>query len=79
MIKNFFTITKNGTTTANLNMRNGAGTSYDRIGEIPKGRTLVLYGTRSVNGTSWYKVKYKVSGVYKTGWISGSYIKALNL
>lgn len=79
MIKNFFTITKNGTTTANLNMRNGAGTSYDRIGEIPKGRTLVLYGTRSVNGTSWYKVKYKVSGVYKTGWISGSYVKALNL
>ncbi len=79
MIKDYFTITKKGTTTAALNMRKGAGTSYGRITVIPKGKTLVLYSSKSVSGTTWYQVKYKVSGVYKTGWVSGSYIKALNL
>ena len=79
MIKDYFTITKKGTATAALNMRKGAGTSYGRITTVPKGKTLVLHSSKTVSGTTWYKVKYKVSGVYKTGWISGSYIKALNL
>lgn len=79
MIKDYFTITKKGTTTAALNMRKGAGTSYGRITVIPKGKTPVLYSSKTVSGVTWYQVKYKVSGVYKTGWISGSYIKALNL
>ena len=79
MIKDYFTITKKGTTTAALNMRKGAGTSYAKITVIPKGKTLVLYSSKSAGGTTWYQVKYKVSGVYKTGWISGEYIKALNL
>ena len=79
MIKDFFTITKKGTTTAAINMRKGAGTSYGRITTLPKNKTLVLYSSKTVSGTTWYKVKYKVSGIYKTGWISGSYIKALNL
>ena len=79
MIKDYFTITKKGTTTAAINMRKGAGTSYGRITTLPKNKTLVLYSSKTVSGTTWYKVKYKVSGVYKTGWISGSYIKALNL
>ncbi len=79
MIKDYFTITKKGTTTAALNMRKGAGTSYGKITVIPKGKALVLYSSKTVSGVTWYQVKYKVSGVYKTGWISGSYIKALNL
>lgn len=79
MIEDYFAITKKGTTTAALNMRKGAGTSYGKITTVPKGKTLVLYSSKTVSGTTWYKVKYKVSGVYKTGWISGSYIKALNL
>ena len=79
MIKDYFTITKKGTTTSALNMRKGAGTSYGKITTIAKGKTLVLYSSKTVSGTTWYKVKYKVSGVYKTGWISGSYVKALNL
>lgn len=79
MISDYFTITKKGTTTDALNMRKGAGTSYGKITLIPKGKTLVLYSSKSVSGTNWYKVKYKVSGTYKTGWVSGSYIKALNL
>lgn len=79
MIKDYFTVTKKGTTTAALNMRKGTGTSYGKITTLPKNKTLVLYSSKTVSGTTWYKVKYKVSGVYKTGWISGSYIKALNL
>ena len=79
MIKDYFTITKKGTTTSALNMRKGAGTSYGKITIVPKSKTLVLYSSKTVSGTTWYKVKYKVSGVYKTGWISGSYVKALNL
>lgn len=79
MIKDYLTVTKKGTTSSSLNMRKNAGTSYSCITTIPKGKTLVIYSTKSVNGTNWYKVKYKVKGTQKTGWICGNYVKALNL
>lgn len=62
-------------TTANLNMRKGAGTNYSRVLTIPKGKTI--YATEK-KGT-WYKVSYTYKSgsksVTKTGWVSGSYIK----
>ena len=53
-------------TTANLNMRRGASTSYARILTIPKGKS-VTYISKS---GSWYKVKYNSS----TGFVSSKYL-----
>ncbi|MCW4465440.1 SH3 domain-containing protein [Glutamicibacter sp. MNS18] len=54
-------------TTANLNMRTGAGTGHKVVLTIRKGKTLSVSATAS-NG--WYKVGY--SG--KTGWVSNKYV-----
>lgn len=56
------------TTTANLNMRNKAGTSGTYvILTIPKGTTVDVL----MEDSGWFKVKY---GKY-TGWCSGMYLK----
>ena len=56
------------TTTANLNMRSGAGTTYSVLLTIPKGTTVTV---QSVSGT-WAKVAY--GG--KTGFVSTAYLTA---
>jgi uncharacterized protein YraI len=53
-------------TTANLNMRSGAGTGYGIIKVIPKGTTVEVIGSSSY----WKKVAY--AGI--TGWCSGNYL-----
>ncbi len=62
-------------TTANLNMRSGAGTNFKSVMTIPKGKTV----TSAEKTGSWFKVSYtyKSGGknVTKTGWVSGSFIK----
>lgn len=57
-------------TTANLNMRTGAGTGYSIITTIPAGTKLESLGTSG----GWHKVSY--SG--RTGWVSGSYVAVLS-
>lgn len=52
------------TTTADLNLRTGAGTDNDVILTIPKGTEV------SITGDPWYPVT--VSG--KSGWVSGKYL-----
>ncbi|MCJ8008366.1 SH3 domain-containing protein [Lederbergia wuyishanensis] len=54
-------------TTDNLNLRTGAGTTYKVVTVIPKGKQVTLI---SKHGT-WYKVTY--SG--KTGYVSSTYLK----
>lgn len=49
-----------------LNMRKGAGTDYEKIGEIPYGKVIDVTG--EYNG--WARVKYDG----KTGWVSMEYI-----
>jgi mannosyl-glycoprotein endo-beta-N-acetylglucosaminidase len=62
-------------TTANLNMRTGAGINYKIIMTIPKGKQVTAV-SRSGN---WYKVTYssaeKGKKVSRTGWVVASYIK----
>ena len=58
-------------TTANLNMRKGAGTGHKVVLTIPKGKTVNVSAT-AANG--WYKVAY--SG--KTGWISNRYVSVVS-
>jgi uncharacterized protein YvpB len=53
-------------TTANLNMRSGAGAGYGIIKVIPKGTTVEVIGSSSY----WKKVAY--AGI--TGWCSGNYL-----
>ncbi|WP_404290658.1 D-alanyl-D-alanine carboxypeptidase family protein [Glutamicibacter arilaitensis] len=54
-------------TTANLNMRSGAGTNNRVILTIPKGKSVKATG-KSKSG--WLQVTYKS----KTGWVSGTYL-----
>lgn len=56
-------------TTANLNMRKGASTSYGIILTIPKGKSVTVL---SVSG-SWSNVTYNG----KTGWVSNAYLTKL--
>ncbi|MBS4202189.1 SH3 domain-containing protein [Bacillus sp. FJAT-49732] len=56
-------------TTANLNLRTGAGTTYKVIMVIPKGKQVTLISKHGI----WFKVSY--SG--KTGYVSSTYLKQL--
>ncbi|MBV7505719.1 SH3 domain-containing protein [Bacillus sp. sid0103] len=62
-------------TTANLRLREGAGTTYKTIITIPKGKVI----TATEKKGSYYKVSYSYTSKGKTykksGWVSGSYVK----
>lgn len=57
-------------TTANLNMRTGAGTGYSIVTTIPSGTKLESLATSG----GWHKVSYNG----RTGWVSGSYVQVLS-
>lgn len=62
-------------TTANLNIRSGAGTTYKVLKTAPKG-SIVSSAERK---GSWYKITYSYSVKGKkytvNGWVTGSYMK----
>ena len=59
------------TTTANLNLRSGAGTGKNIITTIPKGKKVTCYGYYTkVGSTVWLYVQY---GKY-TGFVSSKYL-----
>lgn len=59
------------TSSGNLNVRSGAGTSYEVIGSLKKGATFTITGQKKVSGTTWYKLTLKG----KTGYVSSQYVK----
>jgi mannosyl-glycoprotein endo-beta-N-acetylglucosaminidase len=63
-------------TTANLNLRSGAGTKYKVLITIPKGKLV----TATERIGSWYKVSYTYSvkgkNYTKAGWVSDSFLTA---
>lgn len=63
-------------TTANLNIRAGAGTSKTILTVIPKGGKVTCYGYYTlVNGIKWYYVTYKnIKCVKYTGFVSSEYL-----
>ena len=66
------TLHGNYKTTANLNMRAGAGTSKKILTIIPKDGKVTCYGYyTSVNGVKWYYVTYKTF----SGFVSSKYLK----
>lgn len=63
-------------TTANLNVRNGAGTSKSLMTTIPYGHTVKNYGYyTAVNGTKWLYVQFTYKEIVYTGFVSGDYLK----
>ena len=52
-----------------LNVRAKADVKSTLLGTIKSGRSVIYYGTKITNGTTWYKIKY--NGKY--AYISGSY------
>ncbi len=63
-------------TTANLNMRNGAGTSHKVLTVLKNGTAVKNYGYfTEVGGTKWLYVQVTVDGVQYTGFCSGKYLK----
>lgn len=59
-------------TTANLNMRTGAGTGHRIMLTIPNGTTIKLTGAKK---SGWYQVQHKS----RTGWVSGSYLSSISM
>ncbi len=59
-------------TTANLNIRRGAGTKHRSLGVLKAGTTVVPTGKRS---GKWWQVK--ASG--KTGWVHSGYLKTVSV
>lgn len=63
-------------TTANLNVRYGAGITKGKICTLPQGTSINCYGfyTRSL-GTDWLLVQFNLNGVKYTGYSSKTYLK----
>lgn len=64
------------TTTANLNIRSGAGTSKAILVTIPKGTKVTCYGYYTpVSNTKWLYIQFTYKDVLYTGFASGAYLK----
>lgn len=63
-------------TTAELNMRDGAGTANKAIGVLPKGTQVKNYGyySKDGSGTKWLYVQVTLNGVQYTGFCSSKYL-----
>jgi len=63
-------------TTANLNLRAGAGTNKAVLVVVPKGGTVRNYGYyNTVGGKKWLYVQYSAGGKTYTGYCSMAYLK----
>ncbi|WP_121610995.1 SH3 domain-containing protein [Mesobacillus foraminis] len=65
-------------TNANLHMRSGAGTKYNKVITVPKGENV----TATARNGNWYKASYtyksKGKNMTKTGWLSGQYLQMIS-
>ncbi len=66
---------KLGTTTANLNMRDGAGTDKDKVTLIPGNTPIAILGSAKYKGDIWYKTQYLSGSKLYTGYVISTYIK----
>jgi GH25 family lysozyme M1 (1,4-beta-N-acetylmuramidase) len=63
-------------TTANLYLRNDAGTNKKALVLIPKGYTVQCYGYYSTfNGAKWYYIQVAIDGTLYTGFSHSAYLK----
>lgn len=68
-----------GETSGSVNMRTGAGTSYEIIVSVPKGTRVSIISevkpTDNSTSKTWYNVKCTVNKAEYTGYISSGYVK----
>ena len=63
-------------TTADLYMRNDAGTNMKALVVIPKNTEVKCYGYYNVsNGAKWYYIQVTIDGVQYTGFSHSGYLK----
>lgn len=63
-------------TTANLYLRNDAGTNKKALCKIPKNTEVVCYGYYTTfNGAKWLYIQAKVNGITYTGFSHSGYLK----
>jgi hypothetical protein len=63
-------------TTANLYIRNGAGSNKKALALIPKGTSVNCYGYYNVaNGAKWLYIQVAIDGVLYTGFSHAGYLK----
>lgn len=63
-------------TTANVNLRRGAGTSTKSYVVLKKNSVVKCYGYYTKNGVNWLLVAAKADGYYYEGYVCSSYLKA---
>lgn len=65
-------------TTADLNIRDGAGTSNKILVTIPEGTKVQNYGYYSTsNGTKWLYIQFTYKNIVYTGFASSTYLKKI--
>lgn len=63
-------------TAESLNVRSGAGTSFEILTRLPKGTAVTIKETVTAAGTSekWYKIPVTINGQTVDGYVSATYI-----
>ena len=56
---------------SDVNVRKGAGTSYQSLKRLKKGSKLKVIGSKG----SWYKVSFETKGKTKKGYVLSKYVK----
>ena len=61
---------------SSLNVRKGAGTSYDAVSSVVKSmKVTILSAKKASNGDYWYQISFTRDGVKQTGYVHSDYIE----
>lgn len=73
------TIRKDGKMKKKATARKLASTMAKSKGRLKKGKKVTVLGFLDVNGTTWYKVKFKLKKKNKTGYVKASQVSGVSL
>lgn len=62
-------------TASTLNVRNGPGTSYQKVAGLVKGDSLTVISEITTDNVKWFGISFKQNGKTLTGYASALYIK----
>ncbi len=61
--------------TTTLNVRSGAGTNYDIVGQLTQGAIVTVLGTATAsNGVTWYQISFLKAGNATIGYVHSDYL-----
>ena len=61
-------------TDVGVNVRSGAGTSYQVVIKVYKGQRVTVQGETQAEGLKWYNVSFSLRGGSYSGWICADYV-----